>query len=192
MITTRPRSWVPGQRAVYLKGTLRYLPAWASSSQRRLAEKKGACTVAEYLQGSAPKYTVQPEDLNVATATMFEGHIGVEFTETTAERVRAKVEISPVLRQAIGLVHGGAYCSIVETVASWGGLLSLDGTGHVVGVNNNTDFLRGVRDDTLLAEASPVFRGRSQQLWRVVITDAGGRECAVGQVRLHNVFNEAA
>jgi len=91
-----------------------------------------------------------------------------------------------------GVVHGGVYCSIVETVASWGALLSVDGAGHVVGVNNNTDFLRGVRADTLLAEASPVFRGRSQQLWRVVITDAAGRECAAGQVRLHNVYNDAA
>jgi 1,4-dihydroxy-2-naphthoyl-CoA hydrolase len=148
--------------------------------------------VAEYLRGSTPKHTVQPEDLNAVTATMFEGHIGLQFTETTSERVRATVEVSPVLRQATGVVHGGVYCSIVETVASWGALLSLDGAGHVVGVNNNTDFLRGVRDDTLLAEASPVFRGRSQQLWRVVITDAGGRECAVGQVRRHNVFNDVA
>ena len=45
-------------------------------------------------------------------------------------------------------------------------------------------------DDTLFAEALPVFRSRSQQLWRVVITDADGRECAIGQVRLHNVLYE--
>lgn len=91
-----------------------------------------------------------------------------------------------------GVVHGGGYCSIVETVASWSGLLSPDGGGHVVGVNNNTDFLRAIGDGTLHAEATPVFRGRRQQLWRVVITDTGGRECAVRQVRLRNVFHDAA
>jgi|SRR5271169_616844 len=148
--------------------------------------------MAEDPSGPAPKHTITPEDLNAVTASIFEGHIGLEFTETTANRVRAKVAISPALLQAAGVVHGGVYCSIVESVASWGGSLSLDGTGHVVGVNNNTDFLRAVRDDTLLAEATPVFRGRSQQLWRVVITNSDGRECAIGQVRLHNVFYEAA
>ncbi|MCW2626651.1 MAG: thioesterase [Mycobacterium sp.] len=148
--------------------------------------------MADEPDGSVPKYTVAPADLTAATASTFEGHIGLEFTETTADRVRAKVAIGPAPRQAGGIVHGGVYCSIVETVASWGGLLSLGGHGHVVGVNNNTDFLRSARDDTLLAEGSPVFRGRTKQLWRVVITDAGGRECAVGQVRLRNVPNEAA
>jgi 1,4-dihydroxy-2-naphthoyl-CoA hydrolase len=147
--------------------------------------------MADELSGPPKKLTVTPEEANTVTAPAFEGHIGLEFTETTADRVRAKVPISPVLRQAGGIVHGGVYCSIVETVASWGGLLSLAGAGHVVGVHNSTDFLRSVRDDTLLAEALPVFRGRSQQLWRVVITDSGGRECAIGQVRLHNVYDVA-
>ncbi|MCW2653182.1 MAG: 1,4-dihydroxy-2-naphthoyl-CoA hydrolase [Mycobacterium sp.] len=99
--------------------------------------------MAEDLSGSAPKCTITPEDLDAATASIFEGHIGLEFTETTGDRVRAKVAISPALRQAAGVVHGGVYCSIVESVASWGGLLSLHGAGHVVGVNNNTDFLEG-------------------------------------------------
>jgi uncharacterized protein (TIGR00369 family) len=147
--------------------------------------------MADELSGSTPKFTIAPEDANTVTAPVFEGHIGLEFIETTADRVCARVPVSPVLRQAGGIVHGGVYCSIVETVASWGGLLSLAGAGHVVGVHNSTDFLRSVRDGILFAEGLPVLRGRSQQLWRVIITDAGGRECAVGQIRLQNVLSEA-
>jgi uncharacterized protein (TIGR00369 family) len=137
-------------------------------------------------------YTVAPADLNAVTALNLEGHIGLKFTETTAERVRATVAVGPQLRQAGGIVHGGVYCSIVESVASWGGTLLLDGEGHAVGVNNNTDFLRSVRDGVLVADAAPVFRGRSQQVWRVVITDARGHECAIGHVRLQNVLNRKA
>src|SRR5271156_1251596 len=70
------------------------------------------------------KYTVVPADLNAATASIFEGHIGLIFIETTADRVCATVVIGPELRQAAGVVHGGVYCSIVESVASGGGLLS--------------------------------------------------------------------
>lgn len=83
--------------------------------------------MADHLQESAPKHAVEPQDLNAITASMFEGHIGLEFTETKPDRVQARVTMNPVLRQATGVVHGGVYCSIVETVASWGGLLSLDG-----------------------------------------------------------------
>ena len=36
-------------------------------------------------------------------------------------------------------------------------------------------------------EATPIHRGRSQQLWVVVITDADGRTVARGQVRLQNL-----
>ena len=88
--------------------------------------------MADDASGSAPKHTVSPEDLNAATASVFEGHIGLVFTETTPDRVCATVAIGPELRQAARRRHGGAYCSIVESVASWGGLLSLDGAGHVV------------------------------------------------------------
>jgi uncharacterized protein (TIGR00369 family) len=129
-----------------------------------------------------------PEQLTAATATLFEGHIGLKFSELEPERVRANLTISPVLRQAGGVVHGGVYCSMVESVASVAATMSLKGKGYAVGVNNNTDFLRTTRDGILTAEVTAVFRGRQQQLWRVVITDSDGRECAQGHVRLQNVM----
>ncbi len=59
--------------------------------------------------------------------------------------------------------------------------------GKVVGVANQTDFLRSVRVGELLAEALPIHRGRSQQLWAVEIMDGDGRLAARGQVRLQNL-----
>jgi uncharacterized protein (TIGR00369 family) len=80
---------------------------------------------------------------------------------------------------------------MVESVASVAATISLNGNGYAVGLNNNTDLLRASRDGTLTAEATPVYRGRQQQIWRVVITDSDGRECAQGQVRLQNVTLKA-
>ena len=51
--------------------------------------------------------------------------------------------------------------------ASWWG-----DRGRVVGVANQTDFYRGVTDGELTATATPVHRGRTQQVWQVVIQDA--------------------
>jgi uncharacterized protein (TIGR00369 family) len=131
-----------------------------------------------------------PEQLTAFAASLFEGHIGLQFLELESERVRASLTISPPLRQASGVTHGGVYCSMVESVASVGATMPLNGKGYAVGVNNNTDFLRATRDGILTAEATPVFRGRQQQLWRVVIKDGDGRQCAQGHVRLQNVMTK--
>lgn len=117
----------------------------------------------------------------------FGGGIGMKFGEVTPDRVVVTVEIGPHLHQPYGIVHGGVYCAIAEEVASVAGAVWLGGEGKVVGVNNSTDFLRAVTEGTLTATGTPVHRGRSQQLWRVEITDDSGRMVAVGQVRLANL-----
>ncbi|NLG56089.1 MAG: PaaI family thioesterase [Rhodococcus sp.] len=121
----------------------------------------------------------------------FDGLVGLEYTEVTPDRVRATWTIRPELHQPAGITHGGVYCSVVESVASIAGMVWLQGRGHVVGVNNNTDFLRAVREGTLSAEALPIHRGRTQQLWEVRITDEKQRLIAKGQVRLANITDTA-
>lgn len=117
-------------------------------------------------------------------------HSDIEVTEANGDRVVGRVEIVPHHHQPYGVVHGGLYCTLVETLASTGAALwALDqGMAGCVGVHNATDFLRATRDGVLIGEATPVHRGRSQQLWLVTITkEEDGREVARGQVRLHNL-----
>lgn len=113
--------------------------------------------------------------------------LGLEFGEADGDRVVIRWRVRPELHQPHGIQHGGVYCAVVETAASVGGSLWLGGRGRVVGVANQTDFLRAVRDGELTAVATPLHRGRSQQLWQVLITDEAGRLVARGQVRLQNL-----
>ncbi len=122
-------------------------------------------------------------DLNAG----FTGLLGLEFTEVSGERVVVRWKARPELYQPHGIVHGGVYCAVVETVGSIGGAAWLGERGQVVGVSNQTDFLRAVREGELTATATPVHRGRLQQLWSVEITDDAGRLVARGQVRLQNI-----
>lgn len=117
----------------------------------------------------------------------FVAHLGVDFTELNAERVVATWTARPELHQPHGVVHGGVHCSVVETLASVGGAVWLGERGHVVGVNNNTDFYRAVREGLLTSTATPLHQGRSQQVWVVETVDADGRLVARGQVRLQNL-----
>ncbi|MCM0678439.1 PaaI family thioesterase [Micromonospora phytophila] len=113
--------------------------------------------------------------------------LGLQFDEVSGDRVVIRWRVRPELHQPFGIQHGGVYCSVVETAASVGGSLWLADRGQVVGVSNQTDFLRAVREGELTAVGTPVHRGRSQQLWQVEITDADARLVARGQVRLQNL-----
>jgi uncharacterized protein (TIGR00369 family) len=115
--------------------------------------------------------------------------MGLVFTELGPDVARAQLEIQPKLHQPRGLVHGGVYCSMVESIASKAAYVwfSAQGGGSVVGVNNNTDFFRGISAGTVYGTATPLHRGRRQQLWLVTITDSDDRVVARGQVRLQNL-----
>lgn len=117
----------------------------------------------------------------------FTDYLGVEFEEVTGDRVVATWEAKPSLHQPYGIVHGGAHAGVVETLASVGAGMWLGDKGQVVGVNNSTDFYRAVSEGRLTSTATPVHRGRSQQVWIVETVDADGRMVARGQVRLQNL-----
>ena len=86
----------------------------------------------------------------------------------------------------MGILHGGAWCSIVETAASYGAgfLAQSRGQVGVVGVANQTDFLRSHSEGLLEVDARSLHAGRRQQVWEVLITrPADGVLVARGQVR---------
>lgn len=112
--------------------------------------------------------------------------LGVEMLEASGDKVVAAWDVRPDMHQPYGIVHGGIYCSVIETVASYAAALWFT-EGQVVGVSNQTDFLRAVRDGRLTATATPIHRGRLQQLWLVDIQDETPRTVARGQVRLQNL-----
>lgn len=115
--------------------------------------------------------------------------LGESIVSATPDEVVLRLPIGPHLHQPYGIVHGGVWCSVVETAASMGAgmWLRTRGEANVVGVSNHTDFLRAVRDGEVTATATPIHRGRLQQLWLVEIRDETGRLCARGQVRLQNL-----
>ncbi|GAB3679802.1 PaaI family thioesterase [Angustibacter aerolatus] len=113
--------------------------------------------------------------------------IGIRFDDPTGARVEATWTVGPAVHQPAGILHGGVHSWVVETLASVGAQTWLGDDGHVVGVNNSTDFYRAVRDGELRSVATPVHQGRSQQVWLVETRDAGDRLVARGQVRLQNL-----
>jgi len=113
--------------------------------------------------------------------------VGLRIEQASGDRVVLTCPVTPDLHQPFGLVHGGVYATLAETAASVGASLWFGDRGKVVGVSNHTDFLRAVRSGELRAEATPLSRGRTTQLWQVEITDEQGRLIAHAKVRLQNL-----
>ena len=117
-------------------------------------------------------------------------HTGIELTDASSDMAAGRLEINENHHQPYGLVHGGVYCTFIETLASTGAAIWAmeNGMAGAVGVSNKTDFIRATSEGVLIGEATPIQRGRSQQLWQVnIVREADGKLAAQGQVRLHNV-----
>ncbi|MBA2532516.1 MAG: PaaI family thioesterase [Nocardioidaceae bacterium] len=114
--------------------------------------------------------------------------LGLRFEHISADQVVISWTVDERHLQPQGIVHGGVYCAVNETAASVAGSVWFGGRGRVVGVANTTDFIRQAEPGaTLTATASPVHRGRLQQLWSIETYDAADRMVARGQVRLQNL-----
>lgn len=111
--------------------------------------------------------------------------MGLSFTRATADGVTAELTLGPEHLQPYGIVHGGVYAGIIETVCSTGAALAAARNGQVVvGVDNHSTFLRATRAGKLTVSATPLTRGRRTQVWDGRVLDEAGRVIATGRVRL--------
>lgn len=110
--------------------------------------------------------------------------MGVQFIRVTADETIAELVVGPSHLQALGIVHGGVYASLVETVASIGaGVRALAKGQYPVGLENHTSFLHAVRGGRLRATARPLAHGNRTAVWEATITDDAARIVARGTVR---------
>lgn len=116
----------------------------------------------------------------------FNGLLGLEnLAQDDDGVVSATVAVRPELLQPFGLVHGGVFASIAETLASFGTFVGVAEQGmHAMGLSNSTSFLRPILSGTIHAAARPFHRGRTTWLWDVDITDDDGRLCATTRMTI--------
>ena len=127
-------------------------------------------------------------DVDLAAASAFVAATGLQLTEVSGTRVTGHIDVGTQHHTPWGVVHGGVYCTVVESAASIGASTAVADRGQfAVGVNNNTDFIRSVTQGRVDVVAEPIQQGRTLQLWLVQLTREDGKLVARGQVRLQNV-----
>ena len=109
--------------------------------------------------------------------------LGFELIEAGAERCRARFAAEKRVQQLFGLVHGGAYAALAESMVSISTNLAVMDEGNIaVGQSNATHFFRPVSEGQVHAEGTRIHRGRRSWVWDVRFTDDEDRLCAVSRV----------
>ncbi len=110
----------------------------------------------------------------------FDALYGLEILSHDAQEARGQVAVSDQVKQPMGLVHGGVFASIAESLTSMATASAVWDQGKSAqGLSNQTSFLRPITEGTVHAVARRRHRGRTTWVWEVEITDDQERLCAL-------------
>ena len=110
----------------------------------------------------------------------FVEEIGVELIDLDPDNARARIKVEPRHLQPNGVVHGGVYSSLAETLSSASTAQAVRDDGMVaIGQANNATFLRPITGGHVNASARPRQRGRSTWTWDIEISDDESNTCAL-------------
>jgi len=115
----------------------------------------------------------------------FEGFLGLEWLSLTDESAHVRFEVRQNLKQPLGLLHGGIYCAVAETVASVATVRAVwrDGmTGS--GLSNSASFLRPVTEGVVDVRARLRGHDEREWLWSHEFRDDAGRLCSLVDVTI--------
>ena len=114
-----------------------------------------------------------------------DGTLGVEIVDADEEVAHARLPVSDRVRQPYGIVHGGAYAAMAESLVSMTTAMAVMNDGMIaVGQSNFTSFFRPISEGTVYAEAKRKHRGRTSWVWEVECSDDDGRLCALVRVTM--------
>jgi 1,4-dihydroxy-2-naphthoyl-CoA hydrolase len=110
---------------------------------------------------------------------------GLEVLELSDAEVRARVPVRDDLKQGAGILHGGVYASLAESISSLATHMAVMPEGNMAaGLSNCTNFLRPITEGAVHAHATRLHRGRTTWVWDVRMYDDENRTCAVTRMTI--------
>lgn len=113
--------------------------------------------------------------------------MGLEFVEFSVERCVATMPVNGNT-QPVGLMHGGAYVVLGESLGSMAANLHAGAGRLAVGVDINATHTRSARSGLVTGVCTPVHLGRSITVHEIVVTDDQGRRCST--IRITNMIKD--
>jgi 1,4-dihydroxy-2-naphthoyl-CoA hydrolase len=113
--------------------------------------------------------------------------MGIEFLEFTVERAVATMPVEGNT-QPVGLMHGGAYVVLGESLGSMSANLHAGPGRLAVGVDINATHTRSATSGIVTGVCTPIHLGRSLTVHEIVVTDDQGRRCST--IRITNMLRD--
>lgn len=111
--------------------------------------------------------------------------MGIEYLELTAERSVARM---PVVgnRQRVGLLHGGAYLVLGESLGSISAGMHGGADKYPVGIDINATHTRSATEGWVTGTCTAVHLGSTLTVHEIRVEDEAGRLCST--VRITNLL----
>jgi uncharacterized protein (TIGR00369 family) len=120
------------------------------------------------------------EALQQLLSPLLPGLLGVELVEATPDRVVGQLRVRPAVATTGGILHGGAVMALADTLGAVGTYLNLPAGHTTTTIESSTKFLGAAPGGSLVtAEATPLHKGRTTQVWQTAIRREDGRLCAM-------------
>jgi 1,4-dihydroxy-2-naphthoyl-CoA hydrolase len=111
------------------------------------------------------------EELQTACESTLVEHLGIEFSTIGADFLEARMPVDERTMQPAGLLHGGASAALAETLGGAGAYLCLEAGRTCVGLEINANHVRPAHRGWVIGRATPLHRGRTTQVWNIMIRD---------------------
>lgn len=107
--------------------------------------------------------------------------LGIDIVELTAERAVATMPVAGN-RQVSGVMHGGAYCVLAETLGSIAANVHAGDGRRAVGVDINATHTRPAASGLVRAVCTAIHLGSTTTVHEIVIEDADGRRVSTARI----------
>ena len=115
-------------------------------------------------------YTI--EQLNNMNKNTLMETLGIEFMKSGVDFLKAKMPVDSKTHQPMGLLHGGASVSLIESIGSLGSALLCDlKVEYPVGLEVNANHIGGVSSGNVIGIGKLLHAGRKSHVWQVDILD---------------------
>ena len=126
-----------------------------------------------------------PDEDPEKAVSNFDVTLGTEWLSLDPADARCKAPIRDELRQPYGILHGGVYSSLVESLCSYATAVAVHEDGMIaMGQAIEVSFLRPIAAGFAEVRAAARHRGRSTWVWQAEVLDPEERVCALAKMTM--------
>ena len=109
--------------------------------------------------------------------------LGMEWVAIGDDYLKMRMPVDHRTKQPYGLLHGGASCTLAETVGSIASHYVIDTEKYIcVGLDINANHVRSVRAGYVTATCTPLHLGSTTHVWDIKIQDDSGKLICISRL----------